>query len=131
MLFRSSINNTKSRFSGSQWDNVISKINNINGEIFNATLIFSVDLKYGYHGYTHIGERMIDKNILTYLSNLHGLEYIERIDKHRYGDYKIIKKIPDSLTINTAHIMLYDKMWKRKRKIERLKEKYTIEQNEL
>lgn len=67
------------------------------------------------------------ESLYTYFSMLSRLGYLERLD--RKGNYKIIQKIPESLSSATANLMLYDKMYKRKVKIEKLKEKLVDKTN--
>jgi len=125
-------NNGKKRLSGSHWDNIIKTINNLNTDNFNALNIFGEKRdfrKIRWSTQICVDDILIHNTTLMYLSNLNDLGYIERLGKNRFGDYKIIKKIPNSLTVNDAHLMLYDKMWKRKRKIDRLKEKYQYNDN--
>jgi hypothetical protein len=59
----------------------------------------------------------------TYLKWLKKLEFIEIIKKDHYFGFKIkrLKQIPDGLTVTKAQKYLYDNMYKRSIKIDKIK----------
>jgi hypothetical protein len=89
------------------WHHTIEKINNHQGETFNANDLFP------YKDYSGGAD--------LYISKLYHLGYIERLDKKR--NYKILGKIPENLTASLASKYLYDVIYKRQRKIQKIKEK--------
>jgi hypothetical protein len=89
------------------WNHVVEKINNHDKDTFNANNMFPYE-KY------NTGPDL-------YISKIYKLGYIDRLDKKR--NYKIVEKIPEKLTATLASKFLYDKIYKRLRKIEKLKEK--------
>jgi hypothetical protein len=64
------------------------------------------------------------KSVNTYLMWLKNLEYIKIIKKDRSFGFKIerLKQIPDGLTVTKAQKFLYDQMYKRSIKIDKIKE---------
>lgn len=89
------------------WSHIVEKINNHPTETFNANDMFPFQK---YYGGTDL-----------YICKIYKLGYIERLDRKR--NYKIVQKIPEKLTATLASKFLYDKIYKRLRKIEKLKEK--------
>jgi len=57
----------------------------------------------------------------TYFSMFSRLGYLERLD--RKGNYRILDKIPENLSSAMANKYLYDKIYKRQRKIEKIRER--------
>jgi len=60
-------------------------------------------------------------NVNIYLNKLCRLDYIEKVDK--VGNYNILKRIPDTLTVTLADKYLTDVIYIRQRKILQIKEK--------
>ena len=89
------------------WNHIVEKINNHQKETFNVTELFPFD------DYSTGPD--------LYIIKIYKLGYIERLDKKR--NYKIVEKIPEKLTASLASKFLYDKIYKRSRKIQKLKDK--------
>lgn len=83
------------------WCLVVKKVNECKRECFN--------------------KKQLGEDFATYFSMLARLGYLERLD--RKGNYKILDKIPENLSSAMANKYLYDKIYKRQRKIEKIKEK--------
>lgn len=119
----------RKRLKKSTWCSVIDTINNINIDIFDALELFGTIKKYNRRGTyikPNVGKLELHTTYKQYLSILTELQYIEKISKDKTGKYlyKNLKKIPDELTTNVANSMCFDKSWKRKRKILKLKKRY-------
>jgi len=95
----------------------------INSQPSDDILIIMEDLGYEYNWYR--------KTIRGYLSQLNSLEMIEYkkggFDKHKGYHWKIkrLRQIPDKLSTALAKKMLYDEMYKRSAKIDKIKETLT------
>lgn len=103
------------RQSASTWGKLIIRINN---NYDNDVILLNpndISSKRTYCGYD---------SIKTYLNWLANLEYIEIIVKNRPFGFKIkkLKQIPDSLTVALVQKMNYDTIYKRKAKIDKIKE---------
>jgi hypothetical protein len=97
------------------WNHIVEKINNHDKETFNVYELFPYE-KY-------------EDGPNIYLSKIYKLGYLERLDKHR--NYKIVEKIPENLSAALAHKLLYDKIYKRQRKITKLREKLSNDNTNL
>lgn len=89
------------------WNHIVDKINNHPEETFNKEKMFP------YNNY--------ETGCDLYICKLYKLGYMEKLDRH--GNYKILGKIPEKLTASLASKFLYDIIYKRQRKIEKIKEK--------
>jgi len=96
------------------WGKIINKINNNEDDIM---IIKDKELSSTHSFCTY-------ESCNTYLMWLKNLEFIEIIKKDRNFGFKIkrLKEIPDSLTVTKAQKYLYDNMYKRSAKIDKIKE---------
>jgi hypothetical protein len=107
------------------WNNIVNGINKFNGTEFNALELFDARLQMKEYLQSSFKDPFLYRIHLKYLSNLTKLEFIQKVSKDKSGEYiyKIIKKIPNDLTTSKVTMVLYDKMWKRKNKIKKLRER--------
>jgi len=99
----------------STWGKIVNKINNNDDDIMilNDKRLSSKSTCCSYESSN------------TYVMWLKNLEFIEIIKKDRKFGFKIkrLKQIPDGLTVTKAQKYLYDNMYKRSAKIDKIKEK--------
>lgn len=102
------------RRNASTWGKIIEKINNSDEDVIYIKPNEIISLR------THCHYDSTNK----YLTWLRDLEYIQIIKKDRYFGFNIkrIKQIPDNLTVSLAQKFLYDNMYKRSIKIDKIKE---------
>jgi len=102
------------RQDASTWGKVVNKINN------NPNDIMYIDPQTLSGKRTYCGYESIN----TYLNWLNNLGFIENIKKGRHYGFKIkrLKQIPDRLTVGLIQKMMYDNIYKRNVKIDKIKE---------